>query len=142
MWNTPQEVKSPPWWFNAAQHIAPYMLGVIFSAGVMGITFYFTTNYHLTDHDTKFVATDKKFEDVDKHFQALEQLIREIKKSDEERRNAIRDEFLKRSEQTADGIAKLNTIAAVQDTTLKQVIAQLEKLNARFETLPLPRPAR
>jgi hypothetical protein len=136
------------WWSSVAAAILPILFTLAFGGLITMMIFYVSGTYKIAEHDKHFDALEAKLTlertDREKRFNDFVSKMGEIKRTDEDRRGTIRDEFLKRSEQTADGISKLNTQAAVQDTTMKQVLAQLEKLNLRMETTTaiLPSPKR
>lgn len=86
-------------------------LGAIVITGIVGFfAFYYTTNDKLALHEKEI---------------AQEQVVRE----------KLRDEFLANSKLTAEGIAKLNTQAAVQGEQTAEIVKSLDKISGQLSSL-------
>lgn len=120
-----------PGWLS---HFIPVLAAVLTIAVPGGIYFAVSqgaTQQRLVDHDTKFADQANSLANIQSKLQ-------DIKKADDEARSKIRDEFLKRSEETAKGIAELNTKAAVQETRLGQVVETLKTISGQLDTALRP----
>lgn len=110
---------STPWWHSFLGPMAAILIAAI-PAG-----FYFSstqgaTQQRLIDHDVTLAKIETKLQD--------------IKRSDDDARGKIREEFAKRGDETNKNLAELNTRAAVNETKLTQAVVTLEKISNQLET--------
>lgn len=127
-------VDKAPWWHGMLGAAgAAFLSGTVVFAITWG-----TNQQRLTDHDKQFAQVEQRNTNTDAALTAIQSKLQDIKKADDEARSKIRDEFLKRSEETAKGIAELNTKAAVQETRLGQVVETLKTISVQLDTALRP----
>lgn len=119
----------PAWW-HAFIPVVATIIGAVLAIGVPA-SYYFSSTQAVTQQ--KLVDHDNRFTDQGNDLKAIKEKLQEIKKADDEGRTRVRDEFLKKSEETAKGIADLNTRAAVSETKLSQMVESLKDISSQLK---------